>query len=72
MSLDGLLTFISIVVAIYAIPGQTQRRSMHVFVSWQILIILILFPAIFLMSPGVLNLLGYELLPWSDTLFLGY
>jgi hypothetical protein len=69
MSLDGLLTFISIVVAIYAIPGQTQRRSMYMLVSWQVLIILTLLSATFLLSPGTLSLLGYELLPWSTTLF---
>ncbi|TAN45327.1 MAG: hypothetical protein EPN22_02810 [Nitrospirae bacterium] len=69
MSLDGFLTFIGIVIAIYAIPSLAQRRSMFMFVSWHLLLIPVLLSVILLMSPKVLSIFGYELLSWSGSLF---
>ncbi len=66
MSLEGLLTVIGIIIAIYALAQPIQRLSVHIFVPIWLIILLIGSSAIILIWRYAVPTLHYKFLPWSD------
>lgn len=66
MSLEGLLTVIGIIIAIYAMAQPIQRLSVHIFVPIWLIILLIGSSAIILIWRYAVPTLHYKFLPWSD------
>jgi len=66
LSLDGLLTVIGIIIAIYALAQPIQRLSVHIFVPIWLIILLICSSAIILIWRYAIPTLHYKFLPRSD------
>ncbi len=70
MSLEGLLTVIGIIIAIYALAQPIQRLSVHIFVPIWLIISLIIFSAVILMGRYAVHTFCryefFEFYPWSD------
>ena len=70
MSLEGLLTVIGIIIAIYAMAQPIQRLSVHIFVPIWLIISLIIFSAVILMGRYAVHTFChyefFEFYPWSD------
>ena len=66
MSLEGLLTIIAIIIAVYAFAHPVQRRSLRLFVPvWLIPVSLLVSACILIWRDAVLTF-GYEFYQWSD------
>lgn len=66
MSLEGLLTLIGIVIAVYALGRPIQRRSIPLFVPIWVVILLFFLSACLLIWRYIATSLGYKLYPLSD------
>lgn len=66
MSLEGLLTIIGLVVAVYALAQPIQRRSVPLFVPIWFVLFSIVISASFLIWRYIVPALCYKFLPWSD------
>jgi len=66
LSLEGLLTLIGLVVAVYALAQPIQRRSIPLFVPIWFVLFSFVISAGFLILRYIVPTLCYKLLPWSD------
>ena len=66
MSLEGLLTFIGIVIAVYALAQPIQRRSVPLFVPIWFVILMILFATGVSIWRYAVPTFFYDFYPWSD------
>ena len=66
MSLEGLLTLIGIVVAIYALAQPIQRRSVPLFVPIWFVLFSIIISAGLLIWRYAVPTFCYDFYPWSD------
>ena len=66
MSLEGLLTVIGIIIAVYALAQPVQRKSLPLFIPvWLVPVFLLLSVLILIWRYAVLTF-GYEFYPWAD------
>jgi len=66
MSLDSLLAFVGILIAIYALAGPIQRRSMGMFISRWVLFVPFGASFVLVMVPDVADAWGCSISPWSE------
>jgi len=66
LSLEGLLTLIGIVVAVYALAQPIQRRSVPLFVPIWLVILSIIISAGLLIWRYAVPTFCYQVYPWSD------
>ena len=66
MTLEGLLTLMGLIIAIYALAQPVQRRSIPLLVPMWLVLLSIVISASLLMWRYALRVLCIELYPWSD------